>query len=154
MLDRFLDLLRQPKDELPEGIEPGERHQVAAAALLLEAAGMDESVDDTERGRIRELIRWRFGLDDDRAGALIDEAAQMTKDSVQFYGYTATIREAFDAAERVQLIEMLWDVAYADGQLHDLEASLVRRVAGLLYVSDRDNGAARKRVLSRYGLET
>ena len=48
---------------------------------------------------------------------------------------------------------MLWDVAYADGELHDLEASLLRRIGGLLYVSDRERGEARKRVLARRGLD-
>ena len=46
-------------------------------------------------------------------------------------------------------MEMLWEVAYADGELHDYEASLIRRVTGLLHVSDRDSGAARKRALDR-----
>jgi len=50
------------------------------------------------------------------------------------------------------VIEMLWEVAYADGQLHDYEANLLRRITGLLYVSDRESGEARKRVLARLGL--
>jgi len=49
----------------------------------------------------------------------------------------------------VMLVEMLWDVVYADGELHDYEANLMRRVAGLLHVSDQESGAARKRVLGR-----
>ena len=49
------------------------------------------------------------------------------------------------------MIEMLWDVACADGVIHDFEANLVRRVAGLIHVSDRDSGAARKRALARMG---
>jgi uncharacterized tellurite resistance protein B-like protein len=48
---------------------------------------------------------------------------------------------------------MMWEVAYADGALHDYEASLLRRVTGLLYVSDRESGEARKRVLARLGLQ-
>jgi uncharacterized tellurite resistance protein B-like protein len=48
---------------------------------------------------------------------------------------------------------MLWEVAYADGTLHDYEASLLRRITGLLYVSDRESGEARKRVLARLGLQ-
>jgi uncharacterized tellurite resistance protein B-like protein len=48
-------------------------------------------------------------------------------------------------------MEMLWDVAYADDHLHHLESSLMRRLAGLLHVDDRDSGEARKRVLARRG---
>ena len=59
--------------------------------------------------------------------------------------------ERLDAAERIRVIEMLWEVAYADGVLTGDEDALVRRVAGLLYVSDRDRGEARRRVLKRLG---
>ncbi len=62
------------------------------------------------------------------------------------------INESFAPAERVTVIEMLWEVAYADGILHDYEANLVRRVGGLLFVPDHDTGEARKRVLARLGL--
>ena len=57
-----------------------------------------------------------------------------------------------DEEERIGVIEMLWEVAYADGELHDYEASLLRRVAGLLYVSDRANGEARLRVMAKLGI--
>jgi uncharacterized tellurite resistance protein B-like protein len=71
---------------------------------------------------------------------------------VQWHGFTTAIKDGFEPAERVELIEMLWEVVYADGQLHDYEASLLRRIAGLLYVSDRNSGEARKRVLARLGM--
>jgi uncharacterized tellurite resistance protein B-like protein len=51
------------------------------------------------------------------------------------------------------IIEMLWEVVYADGVLHDYEANLLRRIGGLIYVSDRDRGAARKRVMKRLGID-
>jgi uncharacterized tellurite resistance protein B-like protein len=54
--------------------------------------------------------------------------------------------------ERVAIIEMLWEVVYADGTLHEYEASLLRRVCGLIYVTDQDSGTARKRVLEKMGL--
>ena len=54
--------------------------------------------------------------------------------------------------ERVGILELLWEVVYADGTLHDYEASLLRRVAGLLYVSDRESGEARLRVMERLGI--
>jgi uncharacterized tellurite resistance protein B-like protein len=131
---------------------PGDALQAAAAALLIEAARMDDAVDAAERERIVELLRWRFGLSEVEAHLLVNEAERAAERSVENYGFTATIRRSFTDAERIQLMEMLWDVAYADGTLHDLEASLMRRIAGLLYVSDRDSGAARQRVLARHGL--
>lgn len=137
--------------------EDGARHSVdelhlAAAALLVEAARMDDRVDEHERARIHDLLRWRFGLAEAEADLLIEEALAETARSAQWHGFAEVIRARFDEAERIRLVEMLWDVAYSDGELHDLEASLMRRISGLLYVSDRDSGTARKRAMARHGV--
>ena len=60
-------------------------------------------------------------------------------------------RQSFSPAERIDLMEMLWEVVYADGRLDEYEANLLRRIAGLIHVGDGDSGAARKRVLARLG---
>jgi uncharacterized tellurite resistance protein B-like protein len=59
------------------------------------------------------------------------------------------INDNLEPEERATILEMLWEVAYADGVVHPYESNLVRRVAGLLYVTDHDSGAARKRVVER-----
>jgi uncharacterized tellurite resistance protein B-like protein len=130
-----------------------EERQLAAAALLVEAARMDSDFDARERGRIDQLLQSRFGLGAEDAALLLAEAERSAAASVEWQGFTQAIKEGFDPAERIAVIEMLWEVAYADGQLHDYEASLLRRITGLLYVSDRESGEARKRVLARLGLE-
>jgi uncharacterized tellurite resistance protein B-like protein len=149
MLDRLKQLF-QPEPE------PGQRSfdalQLAAAALMVEAATMDANFDAQERRRIGELVEGRFGLSPAEAAELIAEAEKKSAESVAFQGFTNAIKNGFDHAQRVQLIEMLWEVVYADGELHDYEASLLRRVTGLLYVGDRESGEARKRVLDRLGL--
>jgi uncharacterized tellurite resistance protein B-like protein len=99
------------------------------------------------------VVRERFALSAEEGADLVDEAERMAAESVEWHGFTRAIKDGFDHAERVQLIEMMWEVAYADGTLHDYEASLLRRVTGLLYVSDRESGEARKRVLARLGLQ-
>jgi uncharacterized tellurite resistance protein B-like protein len=138
--------------------QPPSRHgfddlQLAAAALMVEAATMDGTLEELERSRIEQLISDRFHLGADDAGALLAEAEAAAAESVEWHGFTRAIKEGFDHDERIQLIEMLWEVAYADGQLHDYEACLLRRITGLLYVSDRESGEARKRVLGRLGLD-
>ena len=152
MLDRLHRLLTGRPPEAPPAAHSFEERQLAAAALLVEAATMDSSFDAAERGRIAELVQERFALGADEALDLIAEAERAVAASVQWHGFTSAIKDGFDHAERVALIEMLWEVAYADGRLHDYEASLLRRIAGLLYVSDRESGEARKRVLARLGL--
>jgi uncharacterized tellurite resistance protein B-like protein len=129
-----------------------EEKQLAAAALMVEAARLDSTFDEKERARIETLLQQHFDLDAEEAKALLAAGETASEGSVQLHGFTRTIKDAFDQEERVALIEMLWEVAYADGELHDYEASLIRRITGLLYVPDRDSGEARKRVRMRLGL--
>lgn len=126
---------------------------VAAVALLVEAAVMDGDFDDAERQVIAGLIADRFGLDGEATEALITAGEQAVEQSHQLYAFTSVIKQGFEAGDRVDMIEMLWDVACADGVVHDYEASLVRRVAGLIHVSDRDSGQARKRAMGRRNME-
>jgi len=129
-----------------------EEKQLAAAALMVEAARLDDDFDTDERARIESLLQAHFALSADEAGDLLSAGEQASHDSVEWQGFTRSIKDGFEPEERIALIEMLWEVAYADGQLHDYETSLIRRITGLLYVSDRDSGEARKRVRTRLGI--
>jgi uncharacterized tellurite resistance protein B-like protein len=130
-----------------------EERQLAAAALLVEAASMDSEFGAAERAKIDQLLQSRFGLGAAEAGELLAEAERAAAESVQWQGFTQALKDGFAPAERIMVIEMLWEVVYADDQLHDYEASLLRRITGLLYVSDRESGEARKRVLARLGVD-
>ena len=82
---------------------------------------------------------------------MVEAAEHEVTHAVELYRFARLAKDRFDHDERVQLIEMLWEVVYADGELHHYEANLLRRIAGLIYVSDKDTGSARKRVLARLG---
>jgi uncharacterized tellurite resistance protein B-like protein len=127
--------------------------QLATVALLVEAAQMDADFGAEERAKIIELVERRFGLSAAESRELLQAASEKVAQSVEIFGFTREIKNAFSADERVEMMEMLWDVAYADGELHNMEANLMRRLAGLLHVSDRDSALARQRVLARLGLE-
>ena len=122
---------------------------LAAAALLAEVALCDANFDDDERAAIAGLVASRFGLSESQALGLVAAAEKAADDATHLLRFTRVIKDNFNPAERVELIEMIWRVVYADGVLHDYEDSLLRRIAGLIYVSDRDRGEARKRVLAR-----
>lgn len=148
MIDRIAAFLRGRADA-PETPPSRDDKQLAAAALMVEAALMDEGFDNRERRTIERLVVARFGLDEDECGRLIAAAEAAVAESNQLLRFTRAVKDQFAPEERVELIEMLWEVAYADGVLHDYEANLLRRVGGLIYVSDRDSGDARRRVLAR-----
>ena len=149
---RFLSILFGDDEAVGErGARPSEA-QTAAAALMVEAARLDGNFGDLERDRIRRLLVERFSLTPWVAGELLAGAERTATESVAWQGFTRAIKDELPPEERIGVIEMLWEVVYADGQLHDYEASLLRRVAGLLYVSDRDSGDARLRVMERLGI--
>jgi uncharacterized tellurite resistance protein B-like protein len=154
VLDRLKAFLAGQGDARDGVAAPIDRVQLATVALLVEAAQMDAEFGDAERARIAELVESRFGLAAAEGSALLRAASDKVEQSVEVFGFTREIKNAFSPEERIEMMEMLWEVAYADGVLHDLEASLMRRLAGLLHVSDRDSGLARKRVVARLGLAT
>ena len=121
----------------------------AAAALLVEMAVMDGAFDTNERETIVRLISDRFDLNILDVADLVAEAEVAVSGSVELFSFTKILRDDFDHSDRIKMIEMLWEVAYADGILHDFEANLIRRATGLLHVSDRESGIARKRVLEQ-----
>jgi uncharacterized tellurite resistance protein B-like protein len=127
--------------------------QLALAALLVEAAYSDDHFDDSERIVIARLVETRFALTSEEARALLDAAEDEALRAAELFRFTRIINARLSSAQRVELIEMLWEVAYADGALDQYEDSLLRRVGGLVYVPDRERGMARRRVLRRLGLD-
>ena len=123
--------------------------QVAATALLVEAACMDDKFDDSERLVISNLVQRRFNLCEPDCKDIMAEAESAVAGSTQLYGFTREVNDRFTLEQRVELMEMLWEVVYADGKAHDFEVALLRRIGGLLYVSDHDRALARQRVISR-----
>jgi uncharacterized tellurite resistance protein B-like protein len=154
MLNRIKALLAgEDRDSAPIETHSISKKQLAAAALLIEAAYMDTSFDQTERTAIERAIQLRFDLNEEEANTLIAEAEKVQNQSNQLLRFTRTVKDHFPEEERIELIEMLWEVVYADGELDQYESNLMRRIGGLIYVSDRERGEARKRVLKRLGIE-
>jgi uncharacterized tellurite resistance protein B-like protein len=134
--------LRAQRDEL----------QLALTALLVEAAHSDDRFDQAERAVIAQLLENRFKLSRSDTAALISAGEREADRSTELFHFTRIINERLSFQERVELVEMLWEVAYADGVLDAYGDSLLRRVGGLIYVPDRERGMARRRVLDRLRL--
>ena len=130
-----------------------DEEQVAAAALLVEAALSDGEFSDHERSRITHILERRFTLPEKLALDLLADAEAKARDSVEWHGFTKVIKDAYDQEERIKLIELLWEVVLDDEEVHDYEASLIRRLCGLLYVSGRESAEARNRAKARLGID-
>lgn len=131
---------------------PPEDPKLAAAVLMVEVARMDETIDAEERDRIVELVAWKFDLNQAEATSLVAEAERVTQGPAHWHRFATPLRDQLSESERIQIVDLLWDIVYADGQLHHLEMSLMRRVSSLLNISDADSGAARQRARKRHGL--
>jgi uncharacterized tellurite resistance protein B-like protein len=151
MIDRLFDWLKEGGPDLSRGKD---ELQLAVAALLLEAAIVaDGQFDERERSVIRQLLERRFHLAPADAEALVVAAVRRVEGSAQLFGFTSTINGQLSRERKIDVIEMLWEVAYADGVLDPLEDSLLRRIAGLIDISDRERGEAKLRVLRRLGVQ-
>ena len=109
----------------------------------------DGPYEDKDLATIDWLLIDRFGLEREEADMLFEEALSAQSEATHLMRFTRTIKDNYTEEKRIELIEMLWEVAYADGIIHSYEDNLIRRIAGLIYVSDRDRGEARKRVRER-----
>ena len=127
--------------------------EIALTALLIEAASSDDRFDQAERAIIARLLERRFGLSASDASTLLAAGEAAVSESAELFCFTRIVNERLSPDQRVELIEMLWEVAYADRVLDQYEDSLLRRIGGLIYVPDRDRGMARQRVLARLGLD-
>jgi uncharacterized tellurite resistance protein B-like protein len=134
--------------------DPARRElELALTALLIEAAYSDDHFDRRERAVIARLIERRFNLSPLDVRTLLATGEAAATESVELFHFTRIINARLSFEERVELIEMMWEVAYADRVLDEYEDSLLRRVGGLIYVPDPERGMARQRVLRRLGLD-
>ena len=125
--------------------------RVAAAALFFHVIDADGVVEQSERDKVKELLEKSYGLSGAELQKLIAAGRQAEDESIDFYAFTSVLKRHLEAERRVQFIELLWELVYADGIHQELEDNVVWRVAELLGVSDRDRVLMRQRVAERVG---
>ena len=110
----------------------------ACIALLLETSMADEILDESELIALKNTLQKDFQINEDEIDELIDLAKENVEDSTSLYEFTRDINDNFDAAERVKLIESMWKIAYADGNIDKYEEHIIRKVSNLIYVAHSD----------------
>ena len=125
--------------------------EVATAALLVETVRLDGEIDEAERAAAHRAVRAKFGLGEAEAATLIRLAEEEARDATGYYQFTSLINKQFSAAQKERVIELMWQVAYADAELSAHEQHVVRKIADLLHVPHRAYIAAKLRARAAAG---
>ena len=151
MFKTVAEWLKQDKNAKPEGNDANELARLVTA-LMIEAGNADGSLDKAEQTLIIEMIARQFELDEAKAAEMMRATVDESAERVELHSLLRRLRDNSDYEERLGVMEMVWMVVLADGKLDHIEAQLMRRLAGLLFVSDVDSGLAAKTAKSNLGL--
>jgi uncharacterized tellurite resistance protein B-like protein len=132
-------------DALGAGGDDNHRLQLATAVLLVEVMRADTSFHPGERETVRAALVEKFKLANDEAASLVELATSTAQEATDLFGFTSRLNEAFSEAQKLRMVELMWQVAYADGRLADHERHVMWRVADLLHVPQGAYVLARQR---------
>lgn len=121
--------------------------RLATAALLVEMARQDENIHEAEREAVANALSNKFGLSPDEVAELYALAEAEANEAIDYYQFTSLLKEHFSAAQKEKVVELLWQVAGADGYIDKYEEHMVRRIAELLYLTQTEYIRAKHRAL-------
>ena len=119
------------------------------SGLMIEAAYTDGQIDEIEINKIKLTLINVFEEDPKEVDLFLEEAIKNKNNTKSLHYYTSLINKNFSDDKKLRLIEALWEIVLSDGKIHDYESNLIRRLSGLLYISDVNSGNARKRALDK-----
>jgi uncharacterized tellurite resistance protein B-like protein len=146
-LRQFIADVISPTDGPRELDDTG--YRLAATALLVHVVSLDGEPSQNEKRKLHSLIESSFGLDQGTADKLIASATLVEGEAVDLYHFTSVIMRSVDDAGRLRIVEMMWELVYADGRVTEFEDNVVWRAADLLAVSSRDRIDLKHRVAAR-----
>ncbi len=153
MFEAFREFLQTiGKDVAATDASGADDLRVATAALLFHVIGADGIVTDEERTKMRAVLAKEFQLDPAEAAKIAEAGREADAGAVDLYQFTSVLKARMEAEHRVRFVEMLWEVTYADGEVHELEDNLIWRISDLLGVSTRDRMLMKREAAIRSGL--
>ena len=117
--------------------------------LMIEAANTDGEIDNKELERINSILISSFNQNPEDVKSSLAIALENKNNSKSLHYYTSKLNKEFTDEKKILLIETLWEIVLSDGNIHDYESNLIRRLSGLLYISDINSGNAKKRALNK-----
>ena len=133
---------------IPDGTtaaQAGSNPQLATAVLLFDVMRSDDTLSGAERALALSALRKRFALSEDALAQLMVQAEQTAKGANDYFSFTSLMNDSFTQEQKIQVVEFMWQVAYADGSIDENENHLISKIAGLLHVKHGDYIAAKMR---------
>ena len=134
---------KESQDELNSSVI-----EEAVVVLLLRAANIDGKKDEQEIEAIKRLIIQQFNYDEEKADILITSASKKEESSADLFEWSKIINDHYDLDSKKIVFSMMCEIICADGLIDPFESNLIRRLSGLLYISDKDAGAIKKKVMN------
>jgi uncharacterized tellurite resistance protein B-like protein len=140
MFDRIITFLK----ELPAGEADRRKSlgaddpRVAAAALMYHVMDADGVRQDTEWERMKEILAEAYGLSGEALDRLVAAGGKADEEAVDLYAFTSVLKRHLDEQARIDFIGLMWEIVFADGELHELEDNMLWRIAELIGVDRRD----------------
>jgi uncharacterized tellurite resistance protein B-like protein len=149
-LKDLFDAFTAPDEESPQ--QRAHALELATAVLLVEVMRADPALQTAERRAVVKALHEKFGLPDEALARLVEQAEVTARNASDFYQFTSRINERLAHPQKIQVIENMWQVAYADAHLHANENHLISKMADLLYVTHGEYIGAKMRAKERAGL--
>jgi uncharacterized tellurite resistance protein B-like protein len=152
MLDRLQAFFQSVMQDRPKAVFAPDDPRIAVAALCLQVMEADGIVRDSEREKLRSILKEQYDLDDVALDALIAAGQDAENQAVDYYRFTTELKRQLNEEQRQQLVGILWDIVYADGTRSEMEDHAIWRVADLLGVPGRERIVQRQEAAQRAGL--
>ncbi len=121
--------------------------ELALAVLLYEVASADMDIDLTEHSTIGKILAASFNLNETQVSQLLSQAQEEQQESISIQTFTSVLTKELNRSERIEFIQGLWQVAYADGSLDGHEEYIIRKISDLIYLNHSDYIKAKLAVL-------
>ena len=148
MFQNFKNLFDKVKQENSSEVEIIEEEIHAVLSLLVEACKIDGTISDDEIEKITNLLINKFHLEPTKAINAVNFVLEKANEKVEIFSDIKVILDSMDHEERIKVIEMLWGVVLADGNVDDYESNLMRKISSLLHVSSFETAEAKKRAMN------
>ncbi|AJY48431.1 TerB family tellurite resistance protein [Martelella endophytica] len=153
MFERISRFLQEISSEGDQGLAEPNDARVAVVALCYQVMEADGVISASEQNRLRELLEGIYDVHGTSLDDLISAGEEAGSEAVDFYRFTSDVKRHLDEDQRIRLIGLLWDIAYADGSRSEMEDNVVWRIAELIGVSGRDRVLERQAALKRAAID-